>query len=111
MGSDFEALQKLLTYSYGFSSHLIHKDGTAIKSIWDRNQQAQNSQEDYEETQIAFASRQLNDLLIMANFRSLITFKLHQSDGQPVLDLFELHKPLLDEMSQTRDEWWASQIQ
>ncbi len=111
IGSDFEALRRLLSYSYGISSHLIHKDGTALKFMWERNQQAQNEQGEYEETQIAFASRQLNDLLIMANFRSLMTFKLHQSQVQPVLDLFESYKPLLDEMSTAREKWWVSQVE
>lgn len=109
IASDFESLRRLLSYSYGISSHLIHKDGTALKFMWERNQQAQNKPHSYEKTQIAFASRQLNDLLIMANFRSLMTFKLHQSPIQPVLDLFESHKQLLDEMSEARNDWWVSQ--
>jgi len=50
ISSDFEALRRLLSYSYGISSHLIHKDGTALKFMWERNQQAQNKQGKYEKT-------------------------------------------------------------
>lgn len=103
---EFEALRRLLAYSYGISSHLIHQDGTALKLIWDQNQQ---DQQGYEKTQLAFASRQLNDLLIMANFRSFMTFKLHNVDPKPVLDLFETHKELFAEMSMARENWWSEQ--
>jgi len=109
VGSVFESLRSLLSYSYGISSHLIHKDGTALKFKWERNQLAINEKDEYESTQLAFASRQLNDLLVLANFRSLLTFKLHQTNVQSVMDLFNLQKPFLDEMYKTREEWWESQ--
>lgn len=102
--SEFDSLRKLLSYSYGISSHLIHQDGTALKFIWDRNRL---DQESYENTQLAFASRQINDLLLMANFRSLMVFVVHQTNSLPVKILFESHKDFLTELSKARQDWFS----
>lgn len=99
---EFDPINKLLVYSYGIASHLIHQDGDAIKLIWDRNQK---TQEFRKVTELAHAARQLNDLLIMANFRTVMTFKLYQKDSKPVIDLFEAHRPFLSLMMQVRQEW------
>jgi hypothetical protein len=99
---EFDPINKLLVYSYGIASHLIHQDGDAIKLIWDRNKK---TQEFREATELAHTARQLNDLLIMANFRTIMTFKLHQRDSKPVIDLFESHRPFLSLMTQVRQKW------
>lgn len=97
-----DPINKLMVYSYGIGSHLIHQDGDGIKLIWDRNRKAPDNRESDE---MAHASRQLNDLLIMANFRTIMTFKLHRQEIKPVMDLFESHLSFLNQMTQVRQTW------
>lgn len=100
--TSFEPLQKLLTYSYGIGSHLIHQDANALELICNRNQQ---SSQELEHVQVAHATRQMNDLMIMAHLRTVLTFKLHGADMKPVSDLFEEHKPLFAEWDALRQKW------
>lgn len=102
----FESLQKLLTYSYGIGSHLIHQDANALELICDRNRQ---SSQELELVQLAHAARQMNDLMIMAHLRTVLTFKLHNADMKPVSNLFEEHKPLFAEWDALCQMWWSEQ--
>jgi hypothetical protein len=97
-----DPINKLIVYSYGIASHLIHQDGDAIKLIWDRNLKAQDNRES---TEIAHAARQLNDLLIMASFRTIMTFKLYRKEISPVMELYESHLPFLNQLTHVRQIW------
>ncbi len=102
---DFEGLRRLFAYSYGLSSHFIHQDGTAIKIRW---HQGKPKEEGFAETGLALAARQLNDLLIMANFRCAMTFKVHKAQAKPVFELFESWQDFFKELATVRQEWWDS---
>ena len=99
----FDALRYLLAYTYGLGSHLAHKDATGLRLIHNR---LQKSLEDAELHELAYASRQINDLIMMAIFRSAMVYHLHHADGKPVLDLFQSHQQFFDKMKKQRDNFW-----
>jgi len=95
---NYDRLLKI-PFDYGMASHFAHKDGDAIlfqeyllrmpskkRNVW----------------VLATAARILSDLMILANYRALTIFKLHLVDIQPVMDVYNKHKDLYDELVSTR---------
>lgn len=102
---DFDALRYILSYTYGIGSHLVHQDATRVKLIHDR---LSKSAEEAQSDQMAHASRQINDLLMMAFFRTAMTYHLYKTGGKPVMDLFDYHQYFIDEMAKIREDWWTN---
>jgi hypothetical protein len=99
---DFDALRYLLSYTYGMGSNLAHKDATGLKLIHNR---LQKNPEDTKLTELAHASRQINDILLMAGFRAIMIYKIHNVDGKPIIDLFESHQNFINTLEETRKLW------
>jgi len=99
---DFDALRYLLSYTYGMGSNLAHKDATGLKLIHNR---LQKNSEDTKLTELAHAARQINDILLMASFRSIMIYRIHNVDGKPIMDLFESHKNFINTLEETRKLW------
>jgi len=99
---DFDALRYLLSYTYGMGSNLAHKDATGLKLIHNR---LQKNPEDTKLTELAHASRQINDILLMAGFRAIMIYKIHNVDGKPIIGLFESHKNFINTLEETRKLW------
>lgn len=91
-----------LTYTYGISSHIIHQDGDAIGIIWDRRRREIERRTAIE---LAHGAREISDLLSMAFFRALVTYKMHNTDTKPVIALYDSYQGLHKELNSAIKEW------
>ena len=101
---NFDALRYLLSYTYGMGSHLVHQDFSGIQLIHNR---LKKDSKDAVSDELAHASRQINDLVIMSSFRAAMVYHLHNRDARPVMDLFNQHQQFLEDMARERRDWWT----
>lgn len=89
-------------YNYGLSSHLIHQDSSAVRLIWDRNVREEERKRPLE---LAHAARIISDLISMASFRAIMTYKLHQQDTAPVISLYNSYNKLFEDIQNSYNSW------
>lgn len=95
---DFRAM----AFNYEVSSHLIHKDATALKIIRDRVFREEERQKAIE---IAHCARMINDIFSLSALRAMFFYKVQKEVAQPLDNLLGIQRPFLEEIHQSIQAW------
>ena len=95
---DFRAM----TFNYGLSSHLIHKDATALKLAWDRVFREDDRRNALE---LAHGTRMLSDIFTFSSLRTMLFYKVQKEDTKTLKNILENQRPYLEEIEQAFRKW------
>lgn len=91
-----------LAFSYGMSSHTLHKDGDGTAMVWDRYRRSAECQT---AVALAHSSRVVLDVCTFAQLRLRQLLKVCNRSTEPILVLQEQYKSFFDELSGVYDDF------
>ncbi|MGR5145562.1 DUF5677 domain-containing protein [Photobacterium alginatilyticum] len=91
-----------LSYNYGMSSHLIHKDGDGVGMIWER---MTREPERYEVATLAHSARVISDLCTFSEIRSLVLFNCCKADDSFISPLRKSYEPFFQELNEIQQKF------
>lgn len=93
-------------FSFGMTSHLVHKDGDALFLEWDREKRDDDRRQALE---LAHGARLLSDMIDLQIFRAFSSHRLKQIDRATIQDFEERHASLRSELRAAHLDWAAQE--
>ncbi|MDV6328556.1 DUF5677 domain-containing protein [Idiomarina sp. Sol25] len=90
----------LLAYSYGMSSHLVHKDGDGVSMIWER---CIRPEERRNAVKAAHIARSVSDICTLSEIRSLFLVNLCKESSRFIEDVRSKYALFFSELKRTKD--------